>query len=50
MGRAEAWYGVGQRGWQKPYIPGFQQARREAARDRERMVELQRKAKPKRHV
>jgi len=48
--RAEAWYGVGQRCWQKPYIPGLQQARREAARDRERMVDLQRKAKPKRHV
>ncbi len=48
--RAEAWYGVGGRGWQKPYIPGLQQARREAARDRERMTELQRKAKPKRHV
>lgn len=48
--KAEAWYGVGPRGWQKPYIPGFQQARREAARDRERMVDLQKKAKPKRHV
>jgi anthraniloyl-CoA monooxygenase len=48
--RAEAWYGVDQRDWQKPYIAGFQQARREAARDRERMTDLQRKAKPKRHV
>ncbi len=48
--KAEAWYGVGQRDWQKPYIAGFQQAQREAARDRERMVDLQRKAKPKRHV
>jgi anthraniloyl-CoA monooxygenase len=48
--RAEAWYGVGGRDWQKPYLPGFQQARREAARERERMVELQRKAKPKKHV
>jgi anthraniloyl-CoA monooxygenase len=48
--RAEAWYGVQSRGWQKPYIPGFQQAQREAARDRERMMDLQRKAKPKKHV
>jgi anthraniloyl-CoA monooxygenase len=48
--RAEAWYGVTGRAWQKPYLPGFQQARREAARDRERMLDLQRKAKPKRHV
>jgi len=48
--RAEAWYGLGERRWQKPYIAGFLQARREAARDRERMTDLQRKAKPKRHV
>jgi anthraniloyl-CoA monooxygenase len=48
--RAEAWYGVQGRAWQKPYIPGYQQARREAARDRERMTDLQRKAKPKKHV
>jgi anthraniloyl-CoA monooxygenase len=48
--RAEAWYGVQGRDWQKPYIPGYQQARREAARDRERMTDLQRKAKPKKHV
>ena len=46
--RAEAWYGVAQRGWQKPYIPGLLQAHREAARERERLTELQRKAKPKR--
>jgi anthraniloyl-CoA monooxygenase len=45
--RAEAWYGVADRAWQKPYLAGFEQARREAARERERMTELQRKAKPK---
>ncbi|MEP6967592.1 MAG: bifunctional salicylyl-CoA 5-hydroxylase/oxidoreductase, partial [Pseudomonadota bacterium] len=45
--RAEAWYGVGERGWPKPYIPGLLQAGREAARDRERMTDLQRRAKPK---
>jgi anthraniloyl-CoA monooxygenase len=48
--RAEAWYQVGERCWQKPYIPGYQQARREAARERERLTDLQRKAKPKKHV
>lgn len=46
--RAEAWYGVAERSWQKPYIPGLLQSHREAARERERFTELQRKAKPKR--
>jgi len=46
--RAEAWYGVSDRSWQKPYIPGLLQSHREAARERERLVDLQRKAKPKR--
>ncbi|MDQ2763704.1 MAG: bifunctional salicylyl-CoA 5-hydroxylase/oxidoreductase [Pseudomonadota bacterium] len=46
--RAEAWYGLAERGWQKPYIPGLLQSRREAARERERLTDLQRKAKPKR--
>jgi anthraniloyl-CoA monooxygenase len=45
--RAEAWYGVAGRAWQKPYLAGFEQARREAARERERLTELQRKAKPR---
>ena len=48
--RAEAWYGVAERRWQKPYLPGFLQARREAARDRDRLTDLQRKAKPNRHA
>ncbi len=46
--RAEAWYGVADRGWQKPYIPGLRQSHRDAARERERLTDLQRKAKPKR--
>ena len=46
--RAEAWYGVSDRSWQNPYIPGLMQSHREAARERERLTELQRKAKPKR--
>jgi anthraniloyl-CoA monooxygenase len=48
--RAEAWYGVPDRGWQKPYIPGLLQSHREAARERDRLSELQRKAKPKRNA
>ncbi|MGI8841949.1 MAG: FAD-dependent monooxygenase [Caulobacteraceae bacterium] len=44
--RAEAWYGVADRNWQKPYIPGLSQFHREAARERERLTGLQRKAKP----
>jgi len=48
--RAEAWYGVADRCWQKPYLAGYQQARREAARDRDRLLDLQRKAKPKPQV
>ncbi|MDR3512012.1 MAG: FAD-dependent monooxygenase [Caulobacteraceae bacterium] len=47
--RAEAWYGVTDRSWQKPYIPGLLQAHREAGREREKLVTLQRKAKPSRH-
>jgi anthraniloyl-CoA monooxygenase len=48
--KAEAWYGVAGRPWPRPYVPGLLQARREAARDRDRITDLQRKAKPKRHV
>lgn len=47
--RAEAWYQVPGRDWQKPYIPGLAQAHREAAREREKLTTLQRKAKPSRH-
>jgi anthraniloyl-CoA monooxygenase len=47
--KAEAWYGVQGAGWQKPYLPGLTQARREAGREREKLTELQRKAKPSRH-
>jgi len=44
---AAAWYGV--RGHRVPqqYLPGMAQAVREAARTRERQIELQRKAKPR---
>ena len=48
--RAEAWYGVRGREWPKPYLSGQMQAHREAARERERLTTLQRKAKPKRHA
>lgn len=47
--KAEAWYGVRGAEWQKPYLPGLAQARREAAREREKLTDLQRKAKPSRH-
>ena len=47
--KAEAWYGTRSADWQKPYLPGLTQARREAAREREKLTELQRKAKPSRH-
>jgi anthraniloyl-CoA monooxygenase len=38
--RAEAWYGVADRCWQKPYIPGLAQAHREAVREREKLIAL----------
>jgi anthraniloyl-CoA monooxygenase len=47
--KAEGWYGVEGARWQKPYLPGLIQARREAEREREKLTELQRKAKPRRH-
>jgi anthraniloyl-CoA monooxygenase len=47
--RAAAWYDVPGAKWPDPYRPGLQQARREAAREREKLTELQRKAKPKTH-
>jgi len=47
--RAAAWYAVPDRAWPKSYIPGLVQAQREAAREREKLTDLQRKAKPSRH-
>ena len=47
--KAEAWYGVRGRDWPKPYLQGLTQARREAVREREKLTELQRKAKPRGH-
>ena len=46
--RAQAWYGVADRGAPKPYLAGFLQAHREAAREKQRLTELQRKAKSRR--
>jgi len=47
--KAEGWYGVRGAKWQEPYLPGLTQARRDAEREREKLTELQRKAKPSRH-
>lgn len=47
--QAEAWYGSRNQAWPKPYLAGRSQARREVEKTREKQVELQRKAKPKRH-
>jgi anthraniloyl-CoA monooxygenase len=46
--RAAAWYGVKSQSVPKQYLSGMAQALREAERTRERQVELQRKAKPRR--
>ncbi|SDE16325.1 FAD-dependent monooxygenase [Ruegeria marina] len=49
--QAAAWYGaVNKRAWPRQYESGAAQAFREAEKTRERMLELQRKAKPGRHV
>lgn len=47
--QAAAWYGVSS-SWPKPYWPGRDQARREIARMADKQIELQIKARPKRHA
>jgi anthraniloyl-CoA monooxygenase len=49
--QAAAWYGA-RNGtqWAKPYISGAFQVAREAEKNREKTLELQRKAKPGRHT
>ena len=44
--QAAAWYGAQVLDWQKQYLPGRDQLYREARREREKLRELQRKAKP----
>jgi len=48
--QADAWYGAGNQAWPKQYLAGRNQAMRELQRQRERVVELQLKARPKRHA
>jgi anthraniloyl-CoA monooxygenase len=45
--RAAAWYGVTTISTPQQYLPGAAQALREAARDRQKQIELQKKAKPR---
>jgi anthraniloyl-CoA monooxygenase len=47
---AAAWYGTRVAGWPKQYLSGRSQIYRESEKTREKQVELQRKAKPKRHA
>jgi anthraniloyl-CoA monooxygenase len=46
---AAAWYGTRLSSWQKQYVSGMSQLYRESEKTREKQIELQRKAKPKRH-
>ncbi len=48
--RAAAWYGVPAVAVPKPYLPGAAQLMRETAKQREKQVELQKKANPVRHA
>jgi anthraniloyl-CoA monooxygenase len=48
--RAAAWYGVASQSIPQQYRPGMAQALREAARNREKQIELQKKAKPRRDM
>lgn len=48
--QAQAWYGVKDGGWPKQYLPGRNQAFREQERLRQKQMELQTKARPKRHA
>ena len=44
--QAAAWYGTKVTDWQKQYLPGRDQLYREAEKEREKLLDLQRKAKP----
>ena len=44
--QAAAWYGAEVKDWQKQYLPGQDQLYREAEKEREKLLDLQRKAKP----
>jgi anthraniloyl-CoA monooxygenase len=48
--QAQAWYGVIEPSWPKQYLPGRNQAFREQERIRQKQMELQIKARPKRHA
>jgi anthraniloyl-CoA monooxygenase len=48
--QARAWYGAPDGGWPKQYLPGANQVFREQARIRQKQIELQIKARPKRHA
>ena len=47
--QAAAWYGAPRSGWPDPYLSGADQAYREQEKAREKLLELQIKARPKRH-
>ena len=47
--QAAAWYGAHGQQWPKQYLAGADQARREQAKSREKLLELQIKASPPRH-
>ncbi|QIG47718.1 bifunctional salicylyl-CoA 5-hydroxylase/oxidoreductase [Nordella sp. HKS 07] len=48
--QAQAWYGSKDQDWPKQYLPGRNQAFREMERLRQKQMELQIKARPKRHA
>lgn len=48
--QAQAWYGARTQDWPKPYLPGRNQVFREQERLRQKQIELQTKARPKRHA
>jgi anthraniloyl-CoA monooxygenase len=48
--QAQAWYGAKEQNWPKQYLPGRNQAFREQERTRQKQMELQIKARPKRHA
>ena len=48
--QAQAWYGAREQSWPNQYLPGRNQAFREQERVRQKQMELQIKARPKRHA
>ena len=48
--QAEAWYGARNQSWPDAYLSGTGQARRELGKQREKQLELQKKARPKKHA